>query len=232
MPESISVLLIPVLGHSLAVMAFLAQCLPVGFIPEQLLIPTVRHDMVHHGGFHQPALLLTPDTQRMCFQEPAPCPAPPAVIATPGRSCPVTTVLCLMLLTIYPIRQLRAARMLTRFLRFSRHLTTSLRRRNIYLRLLPVGILAGSAISPLLFLMILPVPFSFCGTHRIFHCTVFQERRSTHSRILQNNPLQSPFRPFCFKKGSGERIKPAAHAKAKEKAPWIFPQSSLQFFAF
>lgn len=181
--QSIFILLISVLGHGLAVVAVLAQCLPVGFIPEQLLDPTMRHDMIYHRCLHQPALLPAPDTQRMCFQEPAPCPAPPAVIPTPRRRCPVTAVQCFMFLTIYHVRQFRASRMLTRFLRFSRHLTTSSRRRNIYLRLLPAGIPAGSAILPLLFLMILPVPSSSYGTHRIPHSTVFQECRSTHSHI-------------------------------------------------
>ncbi len=186
------------------------------------------HDEARYGLPPLPS----PDTQRVCFQEPAPCPAPPAVIPAPGRRCPVTAVQCFMLLTIYPVRQFRASRMLTWFLRISRHgITTSSRRRNISLQLLPAGIPAGSAISPLLFLMIFPVPSSSYGTHRILHGTVFQERRSTHSHISQSNPSQSPFRPFCFKKGSGERIKPAAPAEAK-KALWIFPQSPLQFFAF
>ena len=221
--QSIFILLIPVLGHGLAVMAVLTQCLPVGFIPEQLLIPTMRHDMIYHRCLHQPALFLAPDTQRMCFQEPAPCPAPPAVIPAPGRRCPVTAMQCFMFLTIYPVRQFRASLMLTWFLRLSRHgITTSSLRRNIYPRLLPVGIPAGSAISPLHFLMILPVPSSSYGTHRILHSNVFQERRSTHSHISQNNPSQSPFHPFCFKKGSGERIKPAALTEAKKKPYGFF----------
>ena len=46
-------------------MAFLAQCLPVALIPEQLLIAPVRDDVIHYRRGHQPAFCLTGYAQWM-----------------------------------------------------------------------------------------------------------------------------------------------------------------------
>lgn len=118
---SVFVLLITVLRHGLAVMAVLTQSLPVLFIPEQSVIPTVRHDMIHHSCFHQSSLFPATETQRMCFQEPASCDTPSSVVPTPGRRWPVTAVQCFMFFTINPVRQLRASRMAAGLLWLHRH---------------------------------------------------------------------------------------------------------------
>lgn len=48
---------VDVFGQSLAVMAWLAQRLPVGFVPEKSGIATVRSDVVHHSGLRVSPLL-------------------------------------------------------------------------------------------------------------------------------------------------------------------------------
>ena len=108
---SVFVLLITVLRHGLAVMAVLTQSLPVLFIPEQSVIPTVRHNMIYHSCLHQSSLFPAPDTQRMNFQKPASCCTPSSVVPTPRRRCPVITMQQSMFFTINPVRQLRASRM-------------------------------------------------------------------------------------------------------------------------
>ena len=119
---SVFIFLVPVFGHGLFVMAPLTKCLPVCFIPKQLLIPTVRNNVVHHCCFYKFPLLPAFLTQRMCFQEPASGSPPAAVIATSGRSDSVSHMELRMFLTTIPIRKHRAARMFARFLRLSRHL--------------------------------------------------------------------------------------------------------------
>lgn len=118
---SVFVLLITVLRHGLAVMAVLTQSLPVLFIPEQSVIPTVRHNMIYHSCFHQSSLFPAPDTQRMYFQKPASCCTPSSVVPTPGRRCPVTTMQRCMIFTINPVCQLRASRMAAGLLWLCRH---------------------------------------------------------------------------------------------------------------
>jgi hypothetical protein len=78
---SVFVFLITVFRHRLCIMAILTQCLPVGLIPEQFSISTVRNHMVHNGSFHQLPTFPAPDTQRMFFQIPAPG-FPPASVIT------------------------------------------------------------------------------------------------------------------------------------------------------
>ena len=118
---SVFILLITVLCHGLAVMAVFTQSLPVLFIPEQSVIPTVWHNMIYHSCLHQSSLLPAPDTQRMCFQEPASCDTPSSVVPTPSRRCPVTTMQRSMLFTINPVCQLRASRMAAGLLWLHRH---------------------------------------------------------------------------------------------------------------
>lgn len=52
-----------------AVVALLAQRLPIAARPEQLQVSTVRHFVVHHRGFDHMAKLLVHDTQRVCGKE-------------------------------------------------------------------------------------------------------------------------------------------------------------------
>nr|DAY97717.1 MAG TPA: hypothetical protein [Caudoviricetes sp.] len=59
------VVLIPVLGHGLCVVARLAQRLPVFLVPEQLLVTSMGNDVVNNSGWHNLSLLLAADTQWM-----------------------------------------------------------------------------------------------------------------------------------------------------------------------
>ena len=48
-----------------AVMAVLAQRLPVVLVPEQLIIPPVRDDVINHRSSHQMALTLVKCAERV-----------------------------------------------------------------------------------------------------------------------------------------------------------------------
>jgi hypothetical protein len=94
---SVFVFLITVFCHRLSIMAILTQRLPVGLIPEQFFISTMRNHMVHNGGFHQLPTFPAPDTQRVFFQVPSPG-FPPASVITPLR-CSGT--LCLIQIAVF-----------------------------------------------------------------------------------------------------------------------------------
>lgn len=56
----------------LLVMAFFAECLPILPIPEQILIATMRNDVINHRRRGQSLFLLALDTQRMLPQAGSP----------------------------------------------------------------------------------------------------------------------------------------------------------------
>ena len=62
---SIAIFRIAVLCPGFPVVALLAQCLPVALVPEQVLIPSVRDDMIHNCRFPISAILHASDTERM-----------------------------------------------------------------------------------------------------------------------------------------------------------------------
>lgn len=66
-------------------MAPLAKRLPVAPIPEKLLIPSVRDDMIHYRGFHELAFLPALHTERMTLEELLRCLPPLATVATGFR---------------------------------------------------------------------------------------------------------------------------------------------------
>ena len=75
------VVLIPVLGHGLGVMARLAQRLPVFLVPEQLLVTSMGNDVVNHSGWHNLSFLLAADTQWVGSKECLSGSLPPSVVS-------------------------------------------------------------------------------------------------------------------------------------------------------
>lgn len=68
----------------------LAQWLPVVWIPEERLVPTVRSDVIDYRGGGDPPFPLTHDTERMLAEEAEPSALPPAIVTTlAGRLTPV-----------------------------------------------------------------------------------------------------------------------------------------------
>lgn len=68
MGRSVGVSRVDVLGQCLSVVALFAESLPVVLVPEQLLITTVRNDVIHHRCPDKPAVLHALHTQRMGFE--------------------------------------------------------------------------------------------------------------------------------------------------------------------
>jgi hypothetical protein len=77
------------LAGGLGVMTGLASRRPVGFVPEKLLVATVRHDMVHHGRRHHAPQGLAGGTQRVARQEDSSGPAPARTVAAACRARPL-----------------------------------------------------------------------------------------------------------------------------------------------
>ena len=92
--------------------------LPVALIPEQLLVTTMRYNMVNDGGLCYPSLLLTLHTQWVAVQIPNAGLLPTTVVPTPAGAFSVALVGGLVLVTIRAstIRnQCRAPWVLTRY---------------------------------------------------------------------------------------------------------------------
>ena len=70
-------------GSRLSIMAVLTKRLPVFHVPEQLVIPPVRYDMIDHGRRGHFAFLHAFRTERMSLQEDFSCSPPPGIVA-PG----------------------------------------------------------------------------------------------------------------------------------------------------
>ena len=66
---SVRILLIPILHHRLPIMTFLAQRLPVPFIPKQRRIPSMGFNMIDNCRLGVPAFFHTPYTQWMSLNE-------------------------------------------------------------------------------------------------------------------------------------------------------------------
>ena len=100
-------------------MAAFAKGLPVGLIPEQLLVTAVRDNVIDHGGRRQPSCLYALRAERV-FPKKKGARLPPApVIAALRRR--FARVLFSVLLTIGRVAEVGAAGMAARTLRFSRH---------------------------------------------------------------------------------------------------------------
>ena len=76
---------IDILGQRLLIMARLTQALPVGLVPEQLLVSTMGFNVIHHSGFRVPTLLYTLGAQRMGLKELLGFPLPSAAVAALPR---------------------------------------------------------------------------------------------------------------------------------------------------
>ena len=92
--------------------------LPVTLIPEQLLVTTMRYNMVNDGGLCYTSLLLTLHTQWVAVQVPNTSLLPTTVVPTLTGAVSVALVQDLMLVTVgaATIRhQCWAPRMLARY---------------------------------------------------------------------------------------------------------------------
>ena len=72
------------LARGLGIVAPLAQRSPIRLVPEQLLVTSVRHDMVDHRRRLDPLCRRAPYAQRVASEIPPPRPAPAGAIA-PAR---------------------------------------------------------------------------------------------------------------------------------------------------
>jgi hypothetical protein len=70
-------------------MAEFAHALPVGLVPEQDRIATVRHEVVDHRRGLETASLLARHTQRVAGEVRGPGPAPTGTVASPCRARPL-----------------------------------------------------------------------------------------------------------------------------------------------
>ena len=86
--ESVTELLVSVLGHGLGIMAVLTKRLPVAPIPEQFLVTTMGNDVVNHRCFDILPTGKASYTQRMGLKEGFAFPLPSAAVPTPAsRAC-------------------------------------------------------------------------------------------------------------------------------------------------
>jgi hypothetical protein len=69
----------------MAIVALLAQRLPVGLIPKQLIVSTVWNYVVNHRSDHNMPALPVVSTKRVVTQETSPCPLPLCAISTLRR---------------------------------------------------------------------------------------------------------------------------------------------------
>ena len=74
----------------LLVMAFYAECLPILPISEQILIATMRNDVINHRRRGQFPILLALDSQRMLPQAGSPRLVPLPIVA-PGSNLTAQT---------------------------------------------------------------------------------------------------------------------------------------------
>ncbi len=65
-------------------MAGLAKGLPVGFVPEQRLVPAMRNDVVNDRGRRKPPGLSAIHAQGVLAKETRPCASPPATVTALG----------------------------------------------------------------------------------------------------------------------------------------------------
>jgi hypothetical protein len=69
-----------VLGRCLAVVAQLAQGLPVGGVPEQAVVASVRYGVIGHGGRGDKAGLFAANAERVALEVLRRSPAPSAPV--------------------------------------------------------------------------------------------------------------------------------------------------------
>ena len=84
----------------LLVVMLLAERLPVAPVPEELQIPSVRDDMIHHRGFHELSFLPALHAERMALEELLRCFPPLAPVAAAGSRPYFLGVQGFMLITI------------------------------------------------------------------------------------------------------------------------------------
>ena len=83
------------------IVAVLAKRLPVGAVPKQIGIATVRNDVVNNGGRRQLAIVSAFCAERILFEEQRPGRAPFAVITALGSI--LTGIQLAMCFAVYAI---------------------------------------------------------------------------------------------------------------------------------
>ena len=108
----------------LLVVATLAKCLPVVFIPKECLIASVRNDVVNHRCLHKSAVSFAHYTQRIVPKVTLAFPLPLARVATRGGRPFCFRMQRLVFITIFlsVCNKLTTAGMLTRYVWSVRHL--------------------------------------------------------------------------------------------------------------
>lgn len=76
------------------IMMLLAKRLPILLIPEQLVVTSMRNDMIHNRCFYKLTFLLALDTKDVLWscKEPGSCFLPLTSVATLTRALPITTM--------------------------------------------------------------------------------------------------------------------------------------------
>ena len=75
---------VDVLRQCLAVVVRLAETLPIALVPEQLLVTTVRYDVIHHCSLGVPSQFHALHTQRMALEVGFARLLPPATVTSLG----------------------------------------------------------------------------------------------------------------------------------------------------
>lgn len=110
-------------------MTTLTQWLPVASIPEQFFVTLVWFDMVYYCCWCEPAFSFTDNTQRMLPKKYFTCTSPLPVISTLMWCHPISSMLRLVLLTVFIFCKVRAAGMLAGFLWLCWHIITPFKTR-------------------------------------------------------------------------------------------------------
>ena len=112
-----------VLASCFDVVMVFTKALPVALIPEQLLVATVRYDVIHHRGLGIPSQLYALHAQRMALEIGFTRLLPSAAVASLGCGARHLRVKRQVLCTVQPagFHQLRATGLTARHFRSVRH---------------------------------------------------------------------------------------------------------------
>ena len=120
---SVPISRVDVFRQRLSVVALLAKSLPVALVPEQLLVTTVRYNVIHHCSLGVPSQFHALHAQRMALKVGFACLLPSAAVSAFGcGACHLRVerqVLCAVQLAGF--HQLRATGLTARHFRSVRH---------------------------------------------------------------------------------------------------------------
>ena len=99
---SVPIRWVDVLCQRLSVVALLAKSLPVALVPEQLLVTTVRYNVIHHCSLGVPSQFHALHAQRMALKVGFACLLPSAAVSAFGCGACHLRVKRQMLCTVQP----------------------------------------------------------------------------------------------------------------------------------